>query len=363
MGLRINTNIQALNAHKNLTKTDGTLGASLERLSSGLRINKAADDASGLAIADTLRAQHTGIGQAIANANDGVNIIQIADGALEESLNIVNTIRTKSIQAASDGQSANSRKAIQADVNKLLEELEMIGDTTAYNGVSLLDGGFINKSFHVGAYKDQAIGVSIGDARGTKIGAMAYAKTERQAEAAVSSPFLRGGNVTREALSAGATRINNIQLGSSIAQVATFGTASTAWAKAATINAKTNETGVAAKATTEMVVSVSGLLSGASINGIGNMSGVDTGAKLVSYINNNVSAKKMNIRAELIKGNEVKLIADDGRNIRLTASGDVATNGMVLSSGAKVAKKKSESITDLQKQIAELQAKLAAAQK
>ena len=112
MGLRINTNIQALNAHKNLTKTDGTLSQSLERLSSGLRINKAADDASGLAIADTLRAQHTGIGQAIANANDGVNIIQIADGALEESLNIVNTIRTKSIQAASDGQSATSRKAI-----------------------------------------------------------------------------------------------------------------------------------------------------------------------------------------------------------------------------------------------------------
>jgi len=83
MGLRINTNIEALNAHKNLGKSDSLLSKSLERLSSGLRINKAADDASGLTIADGLRAQHTGISQAIANANDGVNIIQIADGALE----------------------------------------------------------------------------------------------------------------------------------------------------------------------------------------------------------------------------------------------------------------------------------------
>ncbi len=140
MGLRINTNLQALTAHKNLIKTDAGLGQSLERLSSGLRINKAADDASGLAIADNLRAQHTGIAQAISNANDGVNIIQIADGALEESINIVNTIRTKAIQAASDAQNLASRQAIQADVNKLLEELEMIGETTAYNGLALLDG-------------------------------------------------------------------------------------------------------------------------------------------------------------------------------------------------------------------------------
>lgn len=333
MGLRINTNIQALNAHKNLTKTDGMLGQSLERLSSGLRINKAADDASGLAIADTLRAQHTGIGQAIANANDGVNIIQIADGALEESLNIVNTIRTKAIQAASDGQSATSRKAIQADVNKLLEELEMIGDTTAYNGISLLNGDFINKSFHVGAYKDQTVGLSIGDARGTKVGAMAYAKTERQAEAAVSSPFLRGGMVTNDALSAGNLRINNVEIGSSIDQLATYGTGGTAWSKAAAINAKVNETGVAAKATTELIVSVNAALSGASLNGFGELSKVTTGAKLVSFINNNASAKENNVRAELIGGNAVRIVAEDGRNLRLKGSGDITINGLSVASG------------------------------
>ncbi|MCG8566355.1 MAG: flagellar protein FlaB, partial [Desulfobacterales bacterium] len=102
MALRINTNVAALNAHKNMIKTNDELSNSLSRLSSGLRINKAADDASGMIIADSLKAQSLGLGQAIRNANDGISIVQTADGALQESINIVNTIKTKAIQAASD---------------------------------------------------------------------------------------------------------------------------------------------------------------------------------------------------------------------------------------------------------------------
>ena len=172
MALAINTNVAALNAHKNLIKTDNSLSSSLEKLSSGLRINKAADDASGMAIADSLRSQYKGLGQAIRNGNDAISIVQTADAALEESINIVNTIKTKSIQAAQDGQTLESRKAIQADVTKLTEELDTIAKTTSFNGQKLLSGNFNNKKFQVGAYAGETVDISIQSTEATKIGHM-----------------------------------------------------------------------------------------------------------------------------------------------------------------------------------------------
>jgi len=173
MGFRINTNIEAMDAHRNMLNTSGALSKSLGRLSSGLRINRAADDASGLAIADSLRAQSSGLGQAMKNAGDAISLVQVADGALDESSNIVNTIRTKAIQAASDGQNATSRAAIQADIDKLLEEMNIIADTTAFNGQTLLKGGFVNKSFQVGAYANETVSVSIDNADASHVGALA----------------------------------------------------------------------------------------------------------------------------------------------------------------------------------------------
>ena len=133
MGFRINTNIAALNAHRNSTMTNSGLDKSLNSLSSGFRINKAADDASGLAIANRLRQQSQGLGQAISNANDGIGVSQIADGALDEYSRIIDIIRTKAIQAASDGQSLDSRTKIQADISKLTEEAQNIASTTSFN--------------------------------------------------------------------------------------------------------------------------------------------------------------------------------------------------------------------------------------
>ncbi len=170
MALRINTNIAAMNAHKNMIKNDSGLSASLEKLSSGLRINKAADDASGMAIADALKSQALGLGQAVRNANDGISMVQTADGALDESINIVNTIKTKAIQAAQDGQTTESRKAIQSDINKLLEELDIIAKTTAFNGQKLLSGNFTNKAFQIGAYSQETVGISIASGESSKIG-------------------------------------------------------------------------------------------------------------------------------------------------------------------------------------------------
>ncbi len=170
MALRINTNIAALNAHSNLKKTDSSLSKSLERLSTGLRINKSADDAAGLSIANVLKSQSIGIGQAIKNANDGISIVQIADGALDEVVNILGTIKAKAIQAAQDGQTTQSRKAIQADIDKLIAELDDIANTTAFSGQKLLTGGFVNKKFQVGAYSGQTVDINIASTQSTKIG-------------------------------------------------------------------------------------------------------------------------------------------------------------------------------------------------
>ena len=170
MALRINTNVAALYAHKNLSSTDCKLSNSLSKLSSGLRINKAADDASGMVIADSLKAQSLGLGQAIKNASDGINIVQTADAALAESVNIINVIKTKSIQAAQDGQTTESRKAIQSDISRLMEELDMIANTTSFNNQKLLSGNFTNKKFQVGAYSNEVVNISIAPSQSNKIG-------------------------------------------------------------------------------------------------------------------------------------------------------------------------------------------------
>jgi len=189
MGFRINTNIAATNAHSNAQQTNLGLDKSLNSLSSGLRINKAADDASGMAIADSLRQQSQGLGQAIANANDGIGVAQTADGALDEYINIANTIRTKAIQAASDGQNLQSRTAIQADIDRLMEEAQNIATTTSFNGQSLLNGAFRNKSFHIGAYAGETVNISIGDAQVAKVAEFALAEgTVIAAQSAAAAP-------------------------------------------------------------------------------------------------------------------------------------------------------------------------------
>ncbi|MBZ8187922.1 flagellin, partial [Campylobacter jejuni subsp. jejuni] len=124
MGFRINTNVAALNAKANADLNSKSLDASLSRLSSGLRINSAADDASGMAIADSLRSQANTLGQAISNGNDALGILQTADKAMDEQLKILDTIKTKATQAAQDGQSLKTRTMLQADINRLMEELD-----------------------------------------------------------------------------------------------------------------------------------------------------------------------------------------------------------------------------------------------
>ncbi len=170
MGFRINTNVAALNAKANSDLNSRALDQSLARLSSGLRINSAADDASGMAIADSLRTQASTLGQAINNGNDAASILQTADKAMDEQLKILDTIKTKATQAAQDGQSTKTRTMLQADINRLMEELDNIANTTSFNGKQLLSGSFINQEFQIGAQSNQTIKASIGATQSSKIG-------------------------------------------------------------------------------------------------------------------------------------------------------------------------------------------------
>ncbi|OCR97681.1 flagellin B [Campylobacter fetus subsp. testudinum] len=170
MGFRINNNIAAMSAHTNSVMNNRNLDSSLGKLSSGLRIQTAADDASGMSIADSLRSQANGLGQAVKNGNDAIGIVQTADKAMDEQIKILDSIKTKSIQAAQDGQSSDSRRALQNDISRLLEELDNIAKTTSFNGQQLLSGNFSNKEFQIGAYSNETAKVSIGATDSNSIG-------------------------------------------------------------------------------------------------------------------------------------------------------------------------------------------------
>nr|WP_321533245.1 flagellin [uncultured Desulfuromonas sp.] len=172
MSLTINTNVASLNAQRNLGKSQNDLNQSMQRLSSGLRINSAKDDAAGLAISDRMTAQITGLNQATRNANDGISLAQTAEGALQESTNILQRIRELGVQSANDTNSATDRESLQAEVDQLIAELDRIADTTQFNGKNLLDGTMTNATFQVGpnAGVNQTISFSIASAETDTLG-------------------------------------------------------------------------------------------------------------------------------------------------------------------------------------------------
>jgi len=154
MGMQINTNVSALNAYRNLASTQNDLSKSLEKLSSGLRINRAADDAAGLSISEGLRSQVSGLNVAARNAQDGISVIQTAEGALTEVHSILQRMRDLAVQGGNDSNNADSRAAIQTEADELSKELARISASTSFNGISLMDGH--SMTFQVGANGDAA---------------------------------------------------------------------------------------------------------------------------------------------------------------------------------------------------------------
>jgi flagellin len=156
MSLRINTNVEAFNAHRQLVRTQHDLGRSIEKLSSGLRINRAADDAAGLAISEKLRAQVRGLAQAQRNANDGISLVQTAEGALDEVHSIIQRVRELAVQFQNGTMSTADRAAIVAEVTQLSQEVGRIASTTTFNGISLLNASS-TITFQVGANSGETI--------------------------------------------------------------------------------------------------------------------------------------------------------------------------------------------------------------
>ncbi len=203
MALTINTNVASLNAQRNLAMSQNDLNRSMQRLSSGLRINSAKDDAAGLAISDRMTSQIRGLNQAARNSMDGISLAQTAEGALQESTNILQRMREIAVQAANDTNSDADRSSLNDEVNQLIAELNRIADNTAFNGRNLLNGSMATGAvFHVGADANQTISFSITSADAGALGVSA---------ATVSTQV--GANVTISAVDAAISNIDTIRGG------------------------------------------------------------------------------------------------------------------------------------------------------
>jgi flagellin len=164
MALYVNTNVASLNSQRNLTRSTNALAGTFQRLSSGYRINSAKDDAAGLAISNRMTAQIRGLNQAVRNANDGISLVQVAEGALDETTNALQRIRELAVQSANATYSNGDRAFLQKEAAQLLSEIDRIAQTTQFNRQNLLTGEYTDKYFQVGAMSGQTIRVSIGAA-------------------------------------------------------------------------------------------------------------------------------------------------------------------------------------------------------
>ena len=210
MGMQINTNVSALNAYRNLSNTQNDLSKSLEKLSSGLRINRAADDAAGLAISEGLRAQVNGMNVAARNAQDGISVIQTAEGALTEVHSILQRVRDLAVQAGNDSNNADSRAAIKTEIDTLASELTRVAESANFNGIKLLNGDNASLTFHVGAggvAAEDQIAVSLTDfsGLGTTVGALTV-DTAANAAASITAIDTQIKNVSTARASLGANQ-------------------------------------------------------------------------------------------------------------------------------------------------------------
>ncbi len=252
----INTNIPSLNSQRNLGVSQGALATSLQRLSSGLRINSAKDDAAGLAISERMSAQINGQNQARRNANDGISLAQTAEGALQSSADMLQRIRTLAVQSANATNSASDRKALNDEVNALTAELNRIAITTEFNGKKLLDGSFTSAVFQVGANANQTITATSANFTTTaygnhRIGGLAATTTGGPGDLTVGSApgaVMAQSDTPNSAIVAGTLTING---GYGSADVS-YDPGTSASALAAKINAQTTATGVSATARTEV---------------------------------------------------------------------------------------------------------------
>ena len=260
MALTVNTNVASLNTQRNLSSSAKGLDTSLQRLSTGFRINSAKDDAAGLQIANRLTSQINGLGVATRNANDGISLAQTAEGALQQSTGILQRIRDLALQSANGSNGATERAALQGEVSQLQQELNRISETTSFGGRKILDGSFGSQSFQVGANAYETINVSIGSAATDRVGINRFT-TESAAATATAS----GAAFSATSGSAYASASFNVNSKLSDGDVAISGAASGSASEVArAINAKSDETGVTANART--VATLAGITASGTVS-------------------------------------------------------------------------------------------------
>lgn len=325
MALTINTNVSSLNAQRNLGKTQNTLAKSLGRLSSGLRINSAKDDAAGLSIANRMGSQIRGLNQSVRNANDGISLAQTAEGAMQEVSNNLQRIRELAVQASSDSNSAADRKSLNDEVTQIIAEINRVAESTTFNGAVLLDGSFGSKNIQVGANQNQTISMGMTSVKADSLGV----GSNSSYAASMNGAVLTAGT----ALTAGGVSINGYQVGATASDgVSSADATGSAIAKAAAVNAITGDTGVTAtvNATTLAVTAVSGDTNsaGITVNGVAidNLtavaaSGGHTNAgEMVAAINEVSGQTGVTAALDSATGGGYTLTAADGRNITIAAT-------------------------------------------
>lgn len=309
----INTNVASLTAQRALNQSQDSLNVSLARLSSGLRINSARDDAAGLAISNSFTSQVRGLNQAIRNANDGISLAQVAEGALAESTNILQRIRELSIQSANGTNSGTERAALQEEVSQLQAELNRIAETTSFGGRVLLDGTFGTEQFQVGSEANQTISVAIGDSSASALGSVQLTLDGTAFSSATAAAATTAGAnpLTSSSLTIAGT------LGSS---TITTTAADSAFALAGDIGAESATTGVNADARTGVDISSIGdgtvgfTLTGQGGSGVAISAAVTGGdlSNLATAVNNNQATTGI---GAVISGTSLILTSERGDDI------------------------------------------------
>lgn len=331
MGLSINTNVMSLNAQRNLGNSQNALSKSMQRLSSGLRINSAKDDAAGLAISDRMTSQIRGLNQAARNANDGISLAQTAEGALQETTNILQRMRELAVQSANDTNTTSDRNSLQDEVDQLISEMDRIAQTTSFNGKRVIDGSMTDASFHVGANSGQTISFSISSASASAIGGIAELEGAAVSNAAAtditisldggktstsidsSAGFAVTGDTQRDSTSAfaKAAAINSAGIGGLTATAETEGTS--AAHGASTVSSATTGDAYQLSINGTSIVNQDVSTSGTAVSL----------SELVGLINAESSDTGVVATLGGTANDEITLTASDGRDILVAEGGDV----------------------------------------
>ena len=322
MSLTINTNINSLVAQNNLGTNQASLATAMQRLSSGLRINSAKDDAAGLSISERMSSQISGSNQAARNANDGISLAQTAEGAMSQISSNLQRMRELAVQSANGTNSASDRAALDNEVQALSAEIDRVAQSASFNGVNLLDGSFTAQKFQVGANATANDSITI-----TSI---ASARTSALGGSGTSTATTSTGAVTTAALAAGDLTLNGFQIGASSGGAAPGQSSASAFSIASAINAFASASGVSATAQSALVTGVAATAFTAvaadptlTVNGIA-IGGIAAGADAIGQGANTAAAINLisgqtGVTATADNSGTVTLSTADGRDIALGA--------------------------------------------